>query len=697
MNTVSELYGSMVFNDSVMAQRLPHNTYKSLKQSIDMGLPLKPEVADVVASVMKDWAMEKGATHFTHWFQPMTGITAGKHESFIAPQEDGKILMEFSGKELIKGEPDASSFPNGGLRNTFEARGYTAWDCTSPAFIMGSSLYIPTAFCSYNGEALDSKTPLLHSMEELSTQAMRILRLFGNTTSSRVVPTVGAEQEYFLIDRESYEKRLDLKICGRTLFGTKSPKGQEMDDHYCGRIRIRIDDYMRKLDEALWKLGIPSKTKHNEVAPAQHELAPLFESCNAATDHNQLVMELMRTTAKKNGLACLLHEKPFAHINGSGKHNNWSMQTDDGLNLLDPGTTPYENIQFLLFLCAVIRSVDKYPDLLRMTTATCGNDCRLGGNEAPPHVISIFLGEHLTEILKEIASGTKHKEQSGSDSAILKTKVDSLPDLQKDDNDRNRTSPFAFTGNKFEFRMVGSSSSIAPVNVVLNTIVADSLKTFADRLESSSDNFDRAIRKIISDTVKNHGRIIFNGNGYTEKWSETAKKLGLSSIPDTVEAAKAYINEKNQALFSSFGVFTPEECHARYEIMLLRYAHTLNIEASTMIEMGNRLILPAVINYAGKVAYSNNQLTKSGIENKSLQKLTHKLSCGIDEISDSLKELKESLASVSGKQPLQHAQYYRDKVLPIMNKLRSRVDEMESLVNKEDWPIPTCSDLLYHV
>lgn len=696
MKTVKELYGCDVFNDAIMAERLPKTTYRSLRQSIDLGLPLQPEVADVVASVMKDWATEKGATHFTHWFQPMTGITAGKHESFLCIQKSGNIQMEFSGKELIKGEPDASSFPNGGLRNTFEARGYTVWDCTSPAFIMGTSLYIPTAFCSYNGDALDTKTPLLRSMEELSHQALRILRLFGNTTSSRVTPTVGAEQEYFLIDREMYEKRLDLKICGRTLFGAKSPKGQEMDDHYCGRIRIRIDDYMRKLDESLWRLGIPAKTKHNEVAPAQHELAPLFESCNVAADHNQLIMERMRVVAKQNGLACLLHEKPFAHVNGSGKHNNWSMQTDDGLNLLDPGNTPYENIQFLLFLCAVIQGVDRYPELLRMTTATPGNDSRLGGNEAPPHVISIFLGEHLTKILMDIASGDTHKEKNHDDAMMLKTKVNSLPNFLKDDNDRNRTSPFAFTGNKFEFRMVGSSSSVSKANIVLNTIVADSLKEFADQLEHA-EHFDQAIQNIIADVIHKHGRVIFNGNGYTKQWCEKAKELGLPSISDTVEAAKAYTEKKNQELFARFGVFTPSECQARYEIMLEHYANVLNIEATTMLEMVHRLILPAIIRHTGKVAYAYNQIQKAGLENASLRKLLSSLSAGIEEISSSISSLENALHQAEESDLLKQAEYYRDHLLPIMNRLREQVDHMELLTGKADWPVPSCTDMLYRV
>lgn len=695
MNNVMKDFGCLVFNDAVMMERLPHATYKSLRRSIDLALPLDPEIADIVAAVMKDWAIENQATHFTHWFQPMTGITAGKHESFISPKKNDKIILEFSGKELIKGEPDASSFPNGGLRNTFEARGYTAWDCTSPAFIRGNSLYIPTAFCSYNGEALDAKTPLLRSMEILSEQAMRILKLFGNTTTTHVIPTVGAEQEYFLIDREAYEKRLDLKICGRTLFGTKPPKGQEMDDHYCGRIRIRIAEYMKQLDEVLWKLGVPSKTKHNEVAPAQHELAPIFESCNVATDHNQLIMEMMRIVAKKNHLACLLHEKPFAHVNGSGKHNNWSMSTNDGVNLFDPGKTPYENIQFLIFLCAVIRSVSLYPELLRMTTASVGNDRRLGAQEAPPNIISIFLGEHLTKILFAIAQGNEQRETEDV-SLELKSNVSTLPSLPKDDTDRNRTSPFAFTGNKFEFRMVGAASSIATANFVLNTIVADSLKTFADILENSND-FDASIQKIISDTVKNHGKVIFNGNGYTNEWAQKAKELGLPDIPDTVEAAKAYIQEKNVALFERFGILTSSGCQARYEIMLERFSKIIHIEAHTMIEMVRRHILPALIKYVGMVGSTVERLESSTVHNDYLLSHLAKLSQSISDIAQSTEILENQMSYAEEENYLQQAVYYRDKVLAQMEKLRHNVDEVEGLVGKEYWPIPNYTDLLYRV
>ncbi len=688
-------FACKVFDDAVMRERLPKNTYKSLRHSIDENVHLEPDVADVVASVMKDWAVEQGATHFTHWFQPMTNITAGKHDSFISPQKDGRVILEFSGKELIQGEPDASSFPNGGLRNTFEARGYTAWDCTSPAFIREGTLYIPTAFCSYTGEALDTKTPLLRSMQVISTQAMRILRLFGNRTSKRVLATVGAEQEYFLVDREKYEKRLDLKICGRTLFGAMPPKGQEMDDHYCGRIRLRVAEYMRQLDNELWELGVTSKTKHNEVAPAQHELAPVFCSANIACDHNQLTMEIMRIVAKKNGLACLLHEKPFAGVNGSGKHNNWSLSTDDGLNLLDPGKTPYENVQFLIFLCAVISAVDDYADLLRMTAAVAGNDHRLGANEAPPAIISIFLGEELTSVLENIAKGNSNHQNS---SGILETGVETLPTLPKDDSDRNRTSPFAFTGNKFEFRMVGSSQSIAQSNYVLNTIVADSLQGFADRLEQAS-NFDDEIKRIITETMEQHGRIIFNGNNYTEDWVKEAARRGLPNLPTTVDAAGALTNPKNIAVFDRHHVLTPVECHSRYEIMLENYAKTINIEANTMLEMVNKQILPALIGFAGDTAASYNELMCAGVSNATSLRLAQTLSEAIDRISAETKALTELLDEVHQNHDgaLAAASGYRDQILPQMAKLRHAVDKAEGITASEAWPMPSYTDLLHRV
>ncbi len=689
-------FACKVFDDAVMRERLPKNTYKSLKHSIDENVHLEPDVADVVASVMKDWAVEQGATHFTHWFQPMTNITAGKHDSFISPQKDGQVILEFSGKELIQGEPDASSFPNGGLRNTFEARGYTAWDCTSPAFIKGGTLYIPTAFCSYTGEALDTKTPLLRSMQVISDQAMRILRLFGNRTSKRVLATVGAEQEYFLVDREKYENRLDLKICGRTLFGAMPPKGQEMDDHYCGRIRLRVAEYMRQLDNALWELGVTSKTKHNEVAPAQHELAPVFCSANIACDHNQLTMEVMRIVAKQNGLACLLHEKPFDGVNGSGKHNNWSLSTDDGLNLLDPGKTPYENVQFLIFLCAVLTAVDNYADLLRLTAAVAGNDHRLGANEAPPAIISVFLGDELTGILENIAKGnTNHQSSSG----ILETGVETLPDLPKDDSDRNRTSPFAFTGNKFEFRMVGSSQSIAQSNYVLNTIVSDSLSTFADRLESAP-NFDDEIKHIITETMEQHGRIIFNGNNYTDEWVKEAEKRGLPNLPTTVDAAQMLIQPKNIAVFERFHVLSPVECRSRYEIMLENYAKTINIEANTMLEMANKQILPALIGFAGDTAAAYNELMCAGVSNATSLRLAQALSDAVDEIYAEAQELQAVLDQIHKScigDALCEAKGYRDQILPQMEKLRQAVDKAEGICSSEAWPMPSYTDLLHRV
>ncbi len=686
-------FGSNVFNDAVMREKLPKSTYNELKRSIIEGLPLKPDIADIVAEAMKDWAVEKGVTHFTHWFQPMTNITAGKHDSFIVPTKDGRVMLEFSGKELIKGEPDASSFPNGGLRNTFEARGYTAWDCTSPAFIKDRTLYIPTAFCSYTGEALDTKTPLLRSMEVISEQAMRVLSLFGNTTSAKVIPTVGAEQEYFLIDRALYEKRLDLKICGRTLFGANPPKGQEMDDHYFGRIRIRVAKFMSELDEELWKLGVTSKTEHNEVAPAQHELAPIFDSVNIACDHNQLTMETMRVIAKKNSLACLLHEKPFNGINGSGKHNNWSLSTDDGINLFEPGKNPYENMQFLIFLCAVISGVDDYADLLRMSAANVGNDHRLGGNEAPPAIISIFLGEQLTDVLKSIANGDVPDLHASS---ILQMGVETLPKLQRDGSDRNRTSPFAFTGNKFEFRMVGSSASIACANWVLNTIVAESLSKMADRLEDAPD-FDNEVKLIVKDTIKNHGKIIFNGNNYTKDWVDEAQKRGLPNLKDTVDAAGAYINPKNIEVLNKYKVLTPIECQSRYEITLENYSKIINIEANTMLEMINRQILPATIDYIGGIAESYYKLTKAGIDNNSMKQMLANLSDLTDKLSISANELEKLLFNARSLSSVEEATYYRDNVLVKMNEVRKIADSIEVITADSSWPMPSYTDLLHRV
>lgn len=690
-------FGCQVFNDRVMRERLSAKVYACLKQSIDEGLSLDPEIADEVAAAMKAWAIEQGATHYTHWFQPMTNITAGKHDSFISPKKDGSVVLNFTGKDLIKGEPDASSFPSGGIRNTFEARGYTAWDCTSPAFVRDGTLYIPTAFCSYTGEALDTKTPLLRSMTAISNEALRLIRLFGNHTSTRVNATVGAEQEYFLIDRKMYESRLDLKICGRTLFGTKPPKGQEMDDHYFGRIRIRVAEYMRQLDEELWKLGITSKTKHNEVAPAQHELAPIYETVNVACDHNQLTMEMMRIIAKKNGLACLLHEKPFNMVNGSGKHNNWSLSTDDGINLLDPGKTPYENLQFLLIVAAIVKAVDEYADLLRMSAAVVGNDYRLGGHEAPPTIISIFLGEQLTSILEHVADENNPISQS---TEMLSIGVPTLPQFKKDASDRNRTSPFAFTGNKFEFRMVGSSASIACANYVLNTIVAKSFSEISTRLENCSD-FDKEVKAIISDIIREHGRVIFNGNNYTQEWVEIAKERGLPNLTNTVDAASALINEKNIKVLKEFNVLSEVECHSRYEIMLENYIKVITIEANTMLEMVHRQILPSIIRFVGDTAHSYNELKKAHIDNGSILNQIQILSNSITEITNLSNELEQKLSKLN---KLSHtlstkesAEMCRDEIKETMQALRNAVDSAEVLVSDEYWPMPNYTDLLHRV
>ncbi len=687
-------FGRNVFHDAVMREKLSRSTYQSLRRSIDEGAPLEPDVAEVVASAMKDWAVEQGASHFTHWFQPMTTFTAGKHDSFLAPTKDGRGILEFSGKELIVGEPDASSFPNGGLRSTFEARGYTSWDCTSPAFVREGTLYIPTAFYSYTGEALDTKTPLLRSNQAVNREALRVLRAFGNKTATRVNPTVGAEQEYFLIDREKYEQRLDLKLCGRTLFGTNPPKGQEMEDHYCGRIRLRVRQFMRDLDDALWELGVPAKTEHNEVAPAQHELAPVFEAVNVACDHNQLMMEVMREVAKKNGLACLLHEKPFQGVNGSGKHNNWSLSTNDGQNLLDPGKTPYENLQFLVFLSAVITGVDNYADLLRMSAATAGNDFRLGGHEAPPGIISIFLGDQLWSILEHIAHGDTLSE---TPSCVLETGVATLPRLPKDGSDRNRTSPFAFTGNKFEFRMVGSSAPVAMSSYVLNTIVADALREFADRLEECSD-FDAEIQRIVKDTVEKHGRIVFNGNNYTDEWVAEATRRGLPNLNNTVDAIGAMVAEKNLALMERHGVMSRAECQSRYEIMLENYCKIVNIEGAAMAEMARRQILPAAVGFAGKTAEAYTHLSQVGIQNASVLSLAKQLSGLITEVTASTGKLEVALARCEEIVDLsENARMHRDEVRVVMSELRQEVDQMERLVSAEDWPIPTYTDLLYRV
>jgi glutamine synthetase len=697
MNKINEIFASNVFSDAVMKERLPKATYKALKKTIEKGTSLDPEVADVVAAAMRDWAVEKGATHFTHWFQPMTGITAEKHDSFISPTSDGKVILEFSGKELIKGEPDASSFPSGGLRATFEARGYTAWDCTSPAFIKDDSLCIPTAFCSYNGEALDKKTPLLRSMEALNKQALRVLKALGNTTTQKVITTVGPEQEYFLIDKKMYDARKDLILTGRTLFGAKPSKGQELEDHYFGTLKERISEFMKELDAELWKLGILAKTKHNEVAPAQHELAPIFSTTNISTDHNQLTMEIMKKVAARHDLYCLLHEKPFAGVNGSGKHNNWSMGTDDGMNLLEPGTSPHENQQFLLFLCAVIKAVDEYPSLLRVSAANAGNDHRLGANEAPPAIISIFLGDQLEDVLEQIEKGPATSSKSSSELTIG---VNTLPPLPKDATDRNRTSPFAFTGNKFEFRMVPSSASIAGCNFVLNTIVAETLSEIADKLENTTD-LTADIQAILTDIVKNHKRIIFNGNGYSDEWVVEAERRGLPNIKSTVEAAKAMMDEKNQAVLEKHGVLTRVESESRYEITLENYNKIINIEALTTLEMAKRQIIPAVIQYATSLAESINTIKATGI-NVDISVQTELLT----EISSLTASLNKNVALLE--KAVEKADnfegdifdlgmMYRYEVFEQMNTLRADADKLETIVDEEFWPLPTYSDMLFNV
>lgn len=697
MSKLSEIFGSNVFNDAVMKERLPKATYKALKKTIEEGLPLDPAVADVVASAMKDWALEKGATHFTHWFQPMTGITAEKHDAFISPTSDGKVIMEFSGKELIKGEPDASSFPSGGLRATFEARGYTAWDCTSPAFIKDDSLCIPTAFCSYTGVALDKKTPLLRSMEAISKQALRVLKALGNTTSNKVITTVGPEQEYFIVDKKLYEQRKDLIFTGRTLFGAKPPKGQELEDHYFGSIKERISAYMKELDEELWKLGILAKTKHNEVAPAQHELAPIFSTTNIATDHNQLTMDTMKKVALRHDLVCLLHEKPFAGINGSGKHNNWSMGTDDGINLLDPGHTPHENEQFLVFLCSVIKAVDEYADLLRVSAANPGNDHRLGANEAPPAIISIFLGEQLQDILEQIENGGATSSKTGGHMEIG---VTTLPPLPKDATDRNRTSPFAFTGNKFEFRMCPSSASIAGPNFITNTIVAEVLSEVADRLEKAAD-VNVEVKAILTEFVTKHKRVVFNGNGYSDEWVVEAEKRGLKNLKTTVEAIKALISEKNIAVMEKHGVLSRVEMESRYEISLENYIKSINIEALTMIEMANRQILPAVIKFATSLANSINTIKSTGVE-ADLTVQTELLT----EVSSLTAALKKNIAALEGAvekasnahgDTYEQASLFRFDVFEKMAEVREVADTLETIVDKDMWPMPTYAELLFNI
>ena len=697
MRTVSDYFGSLVFDDRVMRAKLPSDVYASLKRTIDEGASLDTHVADAVATAMRDWAVEHGATHFTHWFQPLTGVTAEKHDGFIAPSPDGGVIMEFSGKELIQGEPDASSFPSGGLRATFEARGYTAWDPTSYAFIKGHTLCIPTAFCSYSGEALDKKTPLLRSMQALNKQALRVLKLFGNEDVKCVRPCVGPEQEYFLIDKAMYEKRKDLVFCGRTLFGAKPSKGQELDDHYFGAIKPRVEAYMEDLNTELWKLGILAKTEHNEVAPSQHELAPIFSVANIATDHNQLTMEIMQKVASRHGLVCLLAEKPFAGVNGSGKHNNWSLATDTGVNLFKPGETPYENAQFLLFLCAAVQAVDNYQDLLRLSVATAGNDHRLGANEAPPAVISIFLGDELTAVLDAIETDTPY---SGTEKTVLKLGVHVLPKFTRDTTDRNRTSPFAFTGNKFEFRMVGSSDSIACANIMLNAAMAETLKEFADRLEGVYD-FESALHDLIKETIKAHKRIIFNGNGYDDAWiKEATEKRGLLNLRTTPDALATVLEKKNVEMLTSLKIFSEAEIRSRYEICLENYCKTVNIEGLTMVDMARKEILPAVEAYLGDLSGTVAAKTAAvpGLACKYEKDLISKLSKLADEISDAASSLDTTLIRLKAIPDVTDAAYViRDVVLQKMAELRVVCDEAESITADKYWPFPTYGDLLFGV
>lgn len=696
MEKVTEYFGCMVFDDRVMKASLSEKVYKSLKRTIDRGTPLDSSVADAVASAMKDWSISKGATHYTHWFQPMTGITAEKHDSFISPSPDGRVIMEFSGKELVKGEPDASSFPSGGLRATFEARGYTAWDPTSYAFIKDGTLYIPTAFCSYGGEALDKKVPLLRSMEAINRQALRILKLFGNDKVRCVKTSVGPEQEYFLVDRELWKQRKDLIMTGRTLFGAKSPKGQEMEDHYFGSIKPRVAEYMADLDKELWKLGILAKTKHNEVAPAQHELAPIYTTTNIAADHNQLTMEIMQKVALRHGLVCLLHEKPFAGVNGSGKHNNWSISTDTGENLLSPGKTPYENAQFLLFLTAVIKAVDDYQDLLRLSVATAGNDHRLGANEAPPAVISIFLGNELTEVLEAIENDTPY---AGNKKEKMKLGVDVLPQFSKDTTDRNRTSPFAFTGNKFEFRMLGSSNSISCANIHLNAAVAEVLKQFADRLESASD-FNEELHELIKENIKAHKRIIFNGNGYDDAWIKEAEERGLLNLKTTPDAMPKICDKKNIDMLTSHGIFTEAEIYSRRDIMLENYVKSVNIEAVTMVDMARKEIIPAVAKFASETASS--VAVKKSVAPEAVcayeSKLVTELSALIDEMDSCTSVLEKDIDELKTiEEAVPASEFVRDSILPAMDSLRSAADKAETLTAETSWPFPTYDKLLFGV
>ena len=692
MKTISEMFGSMVFNDSVMKERLPEEVYNSLQNTIKNGKHLDLSLANVVAAAMKDWAIEKGATHYTHWFQPMTGITAEKHDSFISPKDNATVIMEFKGKELVQGEPDASSFPSGGLRATFEARGYTAWDPTSYAFIKGKTLCIPTAFCSFGGEALDKKTPLLRSMEVIGKAAIKIVHLFGNEDVTQVRPTVGPEQEYFLIDKDLYFKRPDLVYTGRTLFGAMPPKGQELDDHYFGSIRPRVKAYMLELDEELWKLGVFAKTEHNEVAPSQHELAPVFTTTNLATDHNQLTMELMQRVAKKHGFVCLLHEKPFAGVNGSGKHNNWSLSTNTGMNLLEPGETPSENAQFLLFLCAVIKAVDEYQDLLRISVASAGNDHRLGANEAPPAIVSMFLGDELSAVLDALERDEKY---TGKEKENMRVGVHVLPKFPKDTTDRNRTSPFAFTGNKFEFRMLGSSASIADTNTVINTAVTQVLNEFYDILSVAKD-FNATLHDLIRDTVKAHKRILFNGNGYDDKWTAEAEKRGLSNLRSTPDAIAHLLDEKNIKLFVDNKVFSEKELRARFDILLENYTKVVNIEALTMIDMAKKSIIPAVSKCTKELVKTASMKRELGIEAGYEVKVATKLSSLNTEAYEITERLEREVREANLEKDVEkNARLHEERVLSTMNALRMVVDEMETMTSKEYWPMPSYSELLF--
>ncbi len=699
--SILEIFGNNVFNDEAMQIYLPKGVYKKLKKTIEDGLELDPDIADVVAHGMKEWAVERGATHYTHWFQPLTGVTAEKHDSFISVPREGKVILEFSARELTKGEPDASSFPTGGLRATFEARGYTAWDCTSPAFIredsLGVTLYIPTAFCSYNGEALDKKTPLLRSMQAIDTQALRILRLFGNDKAKRVIPSVGAEQEYFIIDREKYLQRKDIIYTGRTLFGAMPPKGQELEDHYFGSIRERIAAYMNDINHELWKLGVPAKTQHNEVAPAQHELAPVYEQVNVATDHNQMTMETMKKVAGRHGLTCLLHEKPFAGVNGSGKHNNWSLTSDDGVNMLNPGDTPHENIQFLLVLACILKAVDIHADLLRESAACVGNDHRLGANEAPPAIISVFLGEQLEDVIDQLCSTglATHSKRGGR----LRTGVTTLPDFEKDATDRNRTSPFAFTNNKFEFRMVGSSDSIASPNIVLNTIVAESFQEAADALEQAED-FDEAVHDMIKKLFLEHRRIIFNGNGYAKEWVEEAARRGLSNLPSMVDAIPALVSEKTIRLYEKFRVFTRKELESRVEIEYEGYVKAIIIEAKTMINMAGKIIIPAVVRYTGVLAKTLRDIKTAlpFLEPQTQMELLIQVNDHLGKVKEARERLIEILEEASTrKNAREEALYLHAEAVPAMERLRAPVDTLEMIVDKQYWPMPSYGDMLFEV